>query len=176
MVFSAYVFLGSMVWIIQELKNKISIFIVILIIVVLIRTCVSCVKVALFAYMNCSIPNNISGRVISVREWIKAFGDWFLETNKSRHKSALGFPFNYAFTFYLISGISFVAIFTAVLLDGVAIVTEREIIQDEEGVDENQQKEGVNKIKEVGDLNQMESTPLRRMKKWIIIPLETVNW
>ena len=183
--FSLYAFLVSIIWMIPGLKNNISIFILITITVVSIRTSVSGVKVALFAYMNSFIPKNISGRVISVRECIKSLTSiaahplagslfaWSLGNNKTMsHKDAFGFPLNYAFTFYLISFISCVAIFTSVLLDDV---TEPVRNQKREDIVENQRKEDVNQNQGKEDIVEKESIQLRQMKKRSI-QLETVSW
>ena len=124
--FTIFAFLVSIIWTIPKLHNKTLIFSLVTITVVLIRTSVSGLKVALFAYMNNLVPNNIRGGVISVRECIKSLISiaahplagstfaWSLGNN------GLGFPFNYVFTFFLISLTSFVATFSSVLLDNDA--------------------------------------------------------
>ena len=127
--FAMYAFFVSIIWMIPKLNNKSLIFTSMTITLVLIRTSVSGVKVALFAYMNNLVPNNIRGRVISVRECINSLAGiaahplagsafaWSLSNIKNDSSKGLGFPLNYVFTFYLISIISFAATCTSALLD-----------------------------------------------------------
>ena len=128
--YSLFGFLVSLVWTVSRLHSTIWIFILLTILLVLIRTSVSGVKVALFSYMNNMVPNHIRGRVISTRQCISALAGigahpmagsvfaWSLTNNNTISPDAYGFPLNFVFTFYLISIMSFAATFlTASLPD-----------------------------------------------------------